>query len=112
MTLRIIHALLRWILGVFTPGSGRRRAGAHPAGPTPALRTDEPPTATSWPPLPRSPYGLDAPLDGDASALVRPYLIATERERARQRRRSVALVLAADFGIDVDRHLIGAEGVV
>ncbi|MPY55313.1 hypothetical protein FPZ41_44975, partial [Streptomyces sp. K1PN6] len=59
------------------------------------------------------PYGLPTPLDGTASALVRPYLTAhEEKEEAvlRQRRR-LTLVLAADFRIDLDRHLIGAEKV-
>jgi hypothetical protein len=51
--------------------------------------------------------------DGEAAALVRPYVIAAERdrERARQHRRRVALILAADCGIDLDQHLIGAEAV-
>ncbi|WP_308186115.1 hypothetical protein [Streptomyces sp. MNU76] len=44
--------------------------------------------------------------------LVRPYLVADEREQARQSRRRLALVLAADFGIDLDRHVVGAEQVV
>jgi hypothetical protein len=47
--------------------------------------------------------------------MVRPYVLeaerARDRERARQYRRRVALVLAADFGIDMDRHVVGAEGV-
>ncbi|MHC0431246.1 hypothetical protein ACX6XY_13780 [Streptomyces sp. O3] len=62
---------------------------------------------------PRSPYGLDVPLDGEDTALVRPYLVEHEQrqERAQQRRRRLALVLAADFGIDLDRHLVGAAGV-
>ncbi|WP_156722745.1 hypothetical protein [Streptomyces apocyni] len=53
------------------------------------------------------------PLDGEETALVRPYLVEHERrqERARQRRRCLALVLAADFGVDLDRHLVGAAGV-
>ncbi|WP_347104964.1 hypothetical protein [Streptomyces sp. CB03238] len=51
----------------------------------------------------RSPYGLDAPLNGDETVMVRPYLVADEQ---RQRRR--ALVLAADFGVDVDAYLVGA----
>ncbi|WP_308030213.1 hypothetical protein [Streptomyces sp. CoH27] len=70
-------------------------------------------TAAAWPPAHRSPYGLDTALDGLASRLVRPYVLEAEREceRARQYRRRVALVLAADFGIDLDRHLIGADGV-
>ncbi|MFJ6656040.1 hypothetical protein ACIQNG_06695 [Streptomyces sp. NPDC091377] len=64
--------------------------------------------------MPRSPYGLHEPLDGTGTALIRPYLIAAERERerARQARRRTILVLAADFGIDTDRHVIGARGAV
>ncbi|MEU9173973.1 hypothetical protein AB0D34_40465 [Streptomyces sp. NPDC048420] len=69
-------------------------------------------------PVHRSPYGLFAPLDGSAAASVRPYVIAAEwacqvreRERVRQARRRVALVLADDSGIDLDRHVVGAEGV-
>ncbi|MEV7287825.1 hypothetical protein AB0O01_25180 [Streptomyces sp. NPDC093252] len=38
-------------------------------------------------------------------------MIAADRERGRQKRRRVALVLAADFGVDLDRHVVGAEGV-
>lgn len=89
----IIHALLRWILGVLAPGTGRRRAGACPDGPGPAHRRAAPRLATPRPPAQPSPYAHDVPLDGSASALVRPY------------------VIAADFGIYLDRDLIGAEGV-
>ncbi|MGW1166380.1 hypothetical protein [Streptomyces sp. NPDC002550] len=63
------------------------------------------------PPAHRSPYGLVTPLDGSANAVVRPYLHESEREQARQSRRRLALVLAADFGIDLDQHVIGAEAV-
>ncbi|MFJ4687476.1 hypothetical protein ACIQNG_19095 [Streptomyces sp. NPDC091377] len=64
--------------------------------------------------MPRSPYGLHEPLDGAGTALIRPYLIAAERERerARQARRRTILVLATDFGIDLDRHVVGARGAV
>ncbi|WP_308295414.1 hypothetical protein [Streptomyces sp. MUM 178J] len=63
-------------------------------------------------PAARSPYGLDEPLDGGAVALVRPYLNEHERrrERARQQRRRLTLILAADFGIDLDAHVVGAGG--
>jgi hypothetical protein len=62
------------------------------------------------PPAPRSPYGLDTPLDGSAVALVRPYLVAYEqreqrRERALQRERRRALLLALD-GVDVGPDVI------
>ncbi|WP_323748931.1 hypothetical protein [Streptomyces sp. PR69] len=61
-------------------------------------------------PAVRSPYGLDEPLNGSETALVRPYLVAWERgqERARQQRRRLTLVLAADFGIGLDAHVVGA----
>ncbi|MFP3987922.1 hypothetical protein U9R90_10540 [Streptomyces sp. E11-3] len=53
------------------------------------------------------------PLAGEDSALVRPYLLDHEQrqERARQSRRRLALVLAAEYGIDLDRRLVGAAGV-
>ncbi|MER6382290.1 hypothetical protein ACWDBD_23860 [Streptomyces sp. NPDC001118] len=64
-------------------------------------------------PLPahRSPYGLHGPIDGSATLLVRPYLTTLDLERTQQARRRLALVLAADFGIDLDQHLIGTPGV-
>lgn len=39
--------------------------------------------------------------------MVRPYLLADE-----QRRRRLTLVLAADFGVDLDNHLVGIQGAV
>ncbi|WP_328288295.1 hypothetical protein [Streptomyces blattellae] len=67
--------------------------------------------AQTWPPARRSPYGLETPLRGEQTALVRPYVVAAERarERLRGRRRLLTAVLAADFGIDLDRHVVGAE---
>ncbi len=109
----IIHAFLHWVLDVCAPGTGRRRAVSRPAAPAPAPTPQAPRTARTavpWPPARRSPYGLDTPLDGTASRLARPYVLAAEREWARQSRRRLALVLAADFGIDLDRHVVGAEG--
>ncbi|WP_149830311.1 hypothetical protein [Streptomyces tailanensis] len=105
-----IRRSAHWLSLLLTPGTGTRRAGRGPAhSPRPAH-----PTAVPEPehlPLHRSPYGLDHPLDGAATRLVRPYLAAHEREVAQQQRRRLALVLAADFGIDLDRHLIGAGEV-
>ncbi|WP_373569312.1 hypothetical protein [Streptomyces sp. FXY-T5] len=54
---------------------------------------------------------MHSPLDGAASSLVRPYLAAHEQETALPESRRLALVLAADFGIDLDQHLIGAREV-
>ncbi|WP_439959551.1 hypothetical protein [Streptomyces scabiei] len=98
------------MLSLFAPGTGRRRAGCRPTvHPAPQSEASRP--AVLQPPPPRSPYDLDphTPLDGSTSPLVRPYLVAVEREQARQSRRRLALVLAADFGIDLDRHVVGAE---
>ncbi|MDX3522875.1 hypothetical protein [Streptomyces scabiei] len=112
MTVSIIHAFLRWVLEAFAPGTGRRRAGTRPCRPdTHYKRAALPTTAAVRLPIARSPYDLDphTPLDGSTSPLVRPYLVAAEHEQARQSRRRLALVLAADFGIDLDRHVVGAE---
>ncbi len=110
----IIHALLRCVLSTFAPGTGRRRAGTRHSMPAPGHAPEASPAAAAPLPTPRSPYSRDTntPLDGAASPLVRPYLVAVEREHARQSRRRLALVLAADFGIDLDRHVVGAEQVV
>jgi hypothetical protein len=105
----IIHAAARWILGVIAPGTGTRRAGTRPTAPT-SVRARETLCAAAVPPAHRSPYGVPVPLDGRASALARPYVLAAEREREREcaRGRRITLVLAADFGIDLDRHVVGA----
>src|SRR3954447_1809016 len=112
MTVGIIHAFIRWVLDVFKPGTGKRRAGTRP---TPEQRPETPRTTAPKRPAHRPPYGRHMHLDGEAVPLVRPYVIVAERERQRERaeqqRRRVALVMAADFGIDLDRHLIGAEAV-
>ncbi|MDX2825851.1 hypothetical protein Sipo8835_38360 [Streptomyces ipomoeae] len=92
---------------LLAPGTGARRAGCGPVRPARPTAVPEPERL----PLHRSPYGLDHSLDGAANRLVRPYLAAHEREVAQQQRRRLALVLAADFGIDLDRHLIGLSEV-
>ncbi|MEV1062016.1 hypothetical protein [Streptomyces sp. NPDC050263] len=116
MTVSIIHVLLRWTLGVFAPGTGRRRAVARSAEPVLARSPERGGAVAVRLPAPRSPYGLREPLDGASTASVRPYVLAAERahrerecEQARQTRRCVALFPAADFGLDLDRHVIGAE---
>ncbi|CAM5233173.1 hypothetical protein SNARM312S_04470 [Streptomyces narbonensis] len=86
-----IRALVRWTRLLFAPLVAATHRPCADAPPRRAL------------PTPRSPYGLDAPLDGTETPLVRPYLRAHE-----QRSRRLALVLAADFGIDLDTHLVGA----
>ncbi|NEC16424.1 hypothetical protein G3I34_29980 [Streptomyces sp. SID8014] len=110
---RITAWLLELVLG---PGTGRHRVGTgrRRAIPVPARSGAAPAPRAGWTPgrLPvaRSPYGLEHPLDGGASALVRPYLPAEDRRGVRRRRR-LALVLAADFGVDLDPHVLGASEV-
>lgn len=110
----LISRTLDWLRLLFAPGTGKRRRRPH-RSPFPHLNlilvrcplTADPPHL----PAHRSPYGLAALLDGAESALVRPYLTAHEREAALQQRRRLALVLAADFGIALDQHVIGTPEV-
>lgn len=92
---------------LLTPGTGKHRRRHRPHLTAAPLSPPPPPLAHL--PRPRSSYGLPTPLDGTASPLVRPYLLAQEREAALQQHRRLALVLAADHGIDLDQHLIGAQ---
>jgi hypothetical protein len=64
-----IRRVARWLSLVFAPGTGTHRAGTRPA-PQPLTLHHSP---ISLPPH-RSPYGLDLPLDGANTPLVRPYL--------------------------------------
>ncbi|MCL8013927.1 hypothetical protein [Streptomyces sp. AS02] len=50
----------------------------------------------------RSPYGLDTLLDGTASPLVRPYLVAVEQERSRQPKLAVV--------VDSEQHIACTRG--
>ncbi|MFF9865068.1 hypothetical protein ACF1G0_06550 [Streptomyces sp. NPDC013953] len=97
----LIRAFAAWARLALLPGAhARHRSGPALAAPRRAGSPASPPRL----PAARSPYGIDRPLDGSASALVRPYLVAYEQgeERTRQRQRRLALVLAADFGVDLD----------
>ncbi|MFI6563751.1 hypothetical protein [Streptomyces sp. NPDC050534] len=109
----LIPRALQWLRLLLAPGTGQRRKPRSRRSPFPRLHlTPIHPTVSL--PRPRSPYGLHAPLDGTDSVLVRPYVAAHEREAeqaALQQRRRLALVLAADFGIDLDRHLVGTQEV-
>ncbi|MBB1244169.1 hypothetical protein GL263_11460 [Streptomyces durbertensis] len=106
-----------WLWLLLAPGRGRHRVGGGTVDREVGARTSPGRRAgavAAAVPLPRhrSPYGRDdVPFDGGVTRLVRPYLVVheDEQERARQWRRRLALVLAADFGIDLDRHLVGAE---
>ncbi|MEV6386231.1 hypothetical protein AB0M31_43275 [Streptomyces sp. NPDC051773] len=104
----IIHAFLRWALGVLAPGTGRRRVSCRSVVSPPVSHPRTAATAPQELPARRSPYGLHGLLDGGGTVMVRPYVVEAEREEARQSRRRLALVLAADFGIDLDEHVIGA----
>ncbi|MGW6544493.1 hypothetical protein ACWGBH_16785 [Streptomyces massasporeus] len=109
----LIPRTLQWLRLLLAPGTGKRRR-CRPRRhlfPHVHLTLVSCPSAPLPPQLPRhrSPYGLDSPLDGAASSLVRPYLAAHEQEAVLQERRRLALVLAADFGIDLDQHLIGTR---
>ncbi|WP_149826072.1 hypothetical protein [Streptomyces tailanensis] len=111
-----IVVLLAWLLGVFAPGTGKRRATMDPAVPASEQRPEAPLSTALRLPAHRSPYGLHPVLDGETAAMVRPYVIVWKRERASheralQHRRRTALVLVPDLGVDLDRHLIGAEAV-
>lgn len=99
----LIRRTAHWLSLLLAPGTRAHRAGARSVRWAPAAEAPKPT------PLPRhrSPYGLHIPLDGSETRLARPYLPAHDGERALQQRRRLALVLAADFGIDLDRHLVG-----
>jgi hypothetical protein len=102
----LIRRLVTWLSHLLIPGTGTHRAGVHPM----AVPAHVERSSISHP-THRSPYGLDLPLDSAEGHLVRPYLVAHEQELDRRRCRRLALVVAADFGIDLDRHLIGTTGV-
>ncbi|MEU2827306.1 hypothetical protein ABZ667_01340 [Streptomyces lavendulae] len=113
----LIRRIAHWLGVVLASRHGADRTGTRQATTTHIPRTTPATPAPAGPaplPLHRSPYGIEpppVPLDGQSDRLVRPYLLAheNEREQARQRYRRLALVLAADFGIDLDPHVIGAR---
>ncbi|MET9763172.1 hypothetical protein ABZ016_29730 [Streptomyces sp. NPDC006372] len=75
----LISRALTWLRLLFAPGTGKRRRCLR-CSPhlrlAPARRLPEP--QPSHLPRHRSPYGLPTRLDGTASTLVRPYLVAHE----------------------------------
>nr|WP_030738762.1 hypothetical protein [Streptomyces sp. NRRL S-31] len=107
----LIRCVAAWLRRLFVPGTGKRRAGSRQPPASPVRRSDPPRPAAAQPPVARSPYGLHEHLDGEAAAMVRPYVIAMEQERAHRRRRRIALVLATDFGIDLDQLVTGSEAM-
>ncbi|MFJ8717670.1 hypothetical protein ACIRD9_31620 [Streptomyces violaceus] len=81
----LIPRALQRLRLLFAPGTGKRRRRPHRhLFPHLHLTLVSCPSASQPPQLPRhrSPYGLHGLLDGDASALVRPYLAALEQEAA------------------------------
>ncbi|MER7055176.1 MULTISPECIES: hypothetical protein [unclassified Streptomyces] len=99
----LIHRITHWLGLLLGPGTGTHRAGSVPR--------PRPLAGAAHARLPRhhSPYCRHLPLDGTASRLVRPYLAAHEREQDLRWHRRLALVLAVDFGIDLDQHVVGAR---
>lgn len=108
---QVIHRLLTWVLEWCLPATGGRHRAGQP--PQPA-RLDSP----AGPARPAHRPRYSAPLDGTATALVRPYLVAHERrqraghqqlpsetEWLRQRRERRALYLA-NRGIYVSSRMV------
>lgn len=87
--------LIRWALALILPARGSRRAEAA----TPAAAPDEQ-TMIIRAVRRRKP---EPPVFVDHLPLVRPYLVAWEQSERRRK-----LLLAAEYGVDVDTHLIGA----
>ncbi|MET9374383.1 hypothetical protein ABZX98_09570 [Streptomyces sp. NPDC002992] len=91
----LIRALALWARLQLTPSpSNRNRTRTIAFGP--AIQ----PPDQARPATPRSPYGLDVPLDAEETAMVRPYLLAHER-RARQLQRRLALDTRELHGLGV-----------
>lgn len=82
---------LAWVLSICTPSP----RGRHRLGPIPPLRF-----------TPAPPPRFTELLDGNASTLIRPYVLTpTEHRRQRERRRAACL---ATLGIDVGpKHIHG-----
>ncbi|GAA5213180.1 hypothetical protein LV779_13080 [Streptomyces thinghirensis] len=85
--------LLAWMLSICTPSP----RGRHRLGTTPPLRF-----------IPAPPPRFTEILDGNASRLVRPYVLApAERRHQREHRRAAHL---ATLGIDVGpKHIHGVR---
>lgn len=88
-----MRTLLALILSVLLPTRGKRRAA--PAVPTAPVRRLPAHRALA---TPRATRPVDV-IEADGLPLVRPYVLAHEREREAQRERRTAAALAT-FGID------------
>lgn len=97
----LIRRLVAWA-GLLPTARGRHRAS--PFGPRPEPAAPPPSLDTSLP-AHRSPYGLDAPIDGAATIAVRPYVTAHEQW---QRRRELT-VAAMGFGVPGPYCVHGTE---
>ncbi|WP_225075213.1 hypothetical protein [Streptomyces sp. CoT10] len=101
-----MRTLLALILSWLMPAQGKRRAQHTPAdSPTRRLIVTRNAVGVEQPtdraPLPRRSPRPPMYLRGEDVALVRPYLIAHEREQERQRQRDRRTALAlATLGID------------
>lgn len=87
-----------------TRTTARLRSLFAPRGKHRALHPSPTPPQAASPGSCPGPYATDTPIDGRATALVRPYLLTPEQ---RQRRRALRL---ATYGIDVGpRRIHGME---
>lgn len=95
--LDLIVRALAWVLSLCLPSPH----GRHRAVPAPAVT----PAAPS---IPSPPCRFTERLDGEASRLIRPYVLTPEeRRRQRERRRAACL---ATVGIDTGpRHIHGVR---
>ncbi|NGO71460.1 hypothetical protein [Streptomyces boncukensis] len=103
-----LHPLLRLLLPQPRPG---RHTAAYLANPAPTRPAPAQPAKSQPRPVPDHVRERMHPLDAEAVAPIRPYLIAHEHrvERRRQRERRTAAALAT-LGIDYDPNLAVAVG--
>lgn len=95
---RLIRQLTNWTWEFIAP-IGRHRAGCLPL-PVPS---QTPPLTPSRAPVAATVRTWDQPLDGAATALVRPYVVTYERdEKARLQRLRRDTLWCATYGIDLD----------
>lgn len=111
----VLALILSWLM----PAQGKRRAQAVPTQPP---LTDEPTTTLRVAASPTALLGVELPshrsprppayLRGEDTPLIRPYLVAHEREqeRRRQRDRRTAAALAT-LGIDFSTLSLDIHGV-
>ncbi|MCZ1009491.1 hypothetical protein [Streptomyces lydicus] len=76
---------------------GRHRAGAlsHFSRPARAAR----PTVVATAPRRPGPYATDTPIDGRATAMIRPYLLTREQRHERRHRRQLRTLWVTAYGM-------------